>query len=70
MPEEELEVGEVLEWSIYHANADFASKNGDPKLGTVMATTKEKAEKAAAEGRWQTNENISAPTGYWAWRDA
>lgn len=46
-------------WEIYHRDREYARELGDICLGTVVAPSKDAAERAA-EARWYL------PTGAWA----
>jgi hypothetical protein len=46
-------------WDIYHCDREYAKWLNDPLIGTVSASTKEQAERIAAQ-------QYNLPTGAWA----
>jgi hypothetical protein len=51
-----------LHWAIFHRDREYANSLGDPQLGTVVAATKEEAERKAGglfflpSGAWAVSE--------------
>jgi hypothetical protein len=64
--ENQLEDGfrkkEELRWAIFHRDREYANSLGDPQIGTVVAATKEEAERKAGglyflpSGAWAVSE--------------